>query len=360
MKQNKRFLAMALAGAMTVGCLAGCGGSSSASGTAAPAGSAAGSASAAPSSGSKGTITVITMALNSDYWHAVQAGAILAGEEYGYKINVLGPNDESNAQEQCNQILDAVSAGTDAIVLSANNPYTVVSTAADVHADGMPLVFVNRGPSDYHVLDAENVAFVGSNETDAGKYQADALAEYFKAQGKTEIKYVLLQGTLGQVSQIKRCAGVLDGLKENGITATPVVELAAEYDRAKAIDKISPVLTSGQEFDCIISNNDSMACGAVEACEAANVDPSTIPIVGVDCTKDGAQMVQEGKMLMTVFQNPGGQGVGAVEAAINLINGKPANENTQFVKDESGESYSDSIVWIPFEPVNKDNVADYM
>lgn len=224
----------------------------------------------------------------------------------------------------------------------------------------MPLVFVNRGPSDYHVLDAENVAFVGSNETDAGKYQAEALAEYFKAQGKTEIKYVLLQGTLGQVSQIKRCAGVLDGLKENGITATPVVELAAEYDRAKAIDKISPVLTSGQEFDCIISNNDSMACGAVEACEAASIDPSTIPIVGVDCTKDGAQMVEQGKMLMTVYQNPEGQGVGAVEAAINLINGKPANEGTQFVKDESGESYSDSIVWIPFEPVNKDNVADYM
>ena len=168
MKQNKRFLAMALAGAMTVGCLAGCGGSSSDSGAAAPAGSAAGSASAADS-GSKGTITVITMALNSDYWHAVQAGGILAGKDFGYDVKVLGPNDESNAQEQCNQILDAVSAGTDAIVLSANNPDTVVSTAADVHADGMPLVEIDSSLPDENAYDA----FLGTNNYDAGKALGD-------------------------------------------------------------------------------------------------------------------------------------------------------------------------------------------
>ena len=345
--KNKRLLALLAAGVMTVGCLAGCGGSAETADN--------GSAASNGGSGSTGNMTLI-MAQRDDFLSTLESAATKAGEERGYKI--VAQDAQNDAQKQIQFVETAKNGGDSACIV---NPVDSDAAQSVVDAaDGMPLVFVNRGPSDYHVLDAENVAFVGSNETDAGKYQADALAEYFKAQGKTEIKYVLLQGTLGQVSQIKRCAGVLDGLKENGITATPVAELAAEYDRAKAIDKISPVLTSGQEFDCIISNNDSMACGAVEACEAANVDPSTIPIVGVDCTKDGAQMVQEGKMLMTVFQNPEGQGVGAVEAAINLINGKPANENTQFVKDESGESYSDSIVWIPFEPVNKDNVADYM
>ena len=37
-----------------------------------------------------------------------------------------------------------------------------------------------------------------------------------------------------------------------------------------------------------------------------------------------------------------------------------AEINRLYTKDDSGKDYSDSIVWIPFEPVTKDNVADYM
>lgn len=340
---SKRILAFLTAGMITVGSLAGCGGASS------------GDRGSAASTGGKGHMTLI-MAQRDDFLSTLESAASQYAEEQGYSITAQDALND--AQKQIQFVETAKNAGDVACIV---NPVDSDAAQSVVDAaEGMPLVFVNRAPSDYHVLDAENVAFVGSNETDAGQYQADALAEYFEAQGKTSLKYVLLQGTLGQVSQIKRCAGVLDGLKAHGITAEPVVELAAEYDRAKAIDKISPVLTAGTEFDCIISNNDSMACGAVEACEAAGIDPSTVPIVGVDCTKDGAQMVADGKMLMTVYQNPKGQGAGAVEAAINLINGKPANEGTTFTKDESGESYSDSIIWSAFEPANKDNVADYM
>lgn len=343
----KKMMAMLLVGATCVGMMAGCGSSGSSSG---------GNGSAeSTGSGESGKITLV-MAQRDEFLSTLEAAATKAAAEKGYKLTAQ--DAQSDSQRQIQFVETAKNGGEDAVIV---NPVDSDAAQSIVDAAGdMPLVFVNRPPTDLHVLDAENVAFVGSDEDTSGYFQGEYLAQYYKDKGQTEIKYILLQGILGQVSQIKRCAGVVKALEDNGIKATPVVELAAEYDRAKAIDKISPVLTSGQEFDCIISNNDSMACGAVEACEAANVDPSTIPIVGVDCTKDGAQMVQEGKMLMTVFQNPEGQGVGAVEAAINLINGNPANENTQFVKDESGESYSDSIVWIPFEPVNKDNVADYM
>lgn len=344
--KNKRLLALLAAGVMTVGCLAGCGGSAETADN--------GSAASNGGSGSTGNMTLI-MAQRDDFLSTLESAATKAGEERGYKI--VAQDAQNDAQKQIQFVETAKNGGDSACIV---NPVDSDAAQSVVDAaDGMPLVFVNRGPSDYHVLDAENVAFVGSNETDAGKYQADALAEYFKAQGKTEIKYVLLQGTLGQVSQIKRCAGVLDGLKENGITATPVVELAAEYDRAKAIDKISPVLTSGQEFDCIISNNDAMALGAVEACENAGITID-FPIVGIDCTKGGAAAVESGKMAMTVFQNPEGQGIGAVMACANLIAGKAINEGTDYDLDSNGESYSDSIIWVPFEPVTKDNVADYM
>ncbi|WP_394273365.1 substrate-binding domain-containing protein [Butyricicoccus sp.] len=133
----------------------------------------------------------------------------------------------------------------------------------------------------------------------------------------------------------------------------------ADWDRPTAQEKISPLLTSGIDFDCILSNNDSMALGAIEACNDSGIEID-FPIVGIDCTADGAQAVADGRMAMTLFQDPVGQGKGALMAALNMLEGKPINDGTGYELDSSGESYSDSIIWVPFEPVTKDNVADYM
>ena len=46
---------------------------------------------------------------------------------------------------------------------------------------------------------------------------------------------------------------------------------------------------------------------------------------------------------------------------MNMINGDAVNKGMEeYALDDSGKSYSDSIAWVPFEPVAKDNVADYM
>ena len=115
-----------------------------------------------------------------------------------------------------------------------------------------------------------------------------------------------------------------------------------------------PLLTT-TDFDCIIANNDAMALGAVEAMTAQGLDPTSIPIVGIDATVDGIQAVKDGTLAMTVFQDPNGQGLGAVQAAVNMLEGKAINEGTEYEVDDENAN----IVWVPFEPVTPDNVADY-
>ena len=88
--------------------------------------------------------------------------------------------------------------------------------------------------------------------------------------------------------------------------------------------------------------------------KAKGVDPSSVPIVGIDATVDGVEAVKNGELAMTVFQDPNGQGFGAVMAATNMLQGKPINEGTDYETDETGY-----IVWVPFEPVYPENVADY-
>ena len=94
MKLKRRMLALAMSGLMLTGTLAGCGGGDgkepAASGGSQPV------ASSPADGGDAYEITTICMALNSDYWHMVEAGAKLAGKELGVKVNVIGPNAESD------------------------------------------------------------------------------------------------------------------------------------------------------------------------------------------------------------------------------------------------------------------------
>lgn len=341
----KKVMALALAGALSVGMLAGCGGSSSSSD----------SGSTASNKNLKELTFVI--ASRDEFMSSLEQAMSSEAEKLGYKI--VTQDAINDAAKQIQYLETCANSGQEAaicLMVDAEAAQSLVDAAGD-----MKLVFVNRPPTDLHVLDAENVCYVGSDEDTSGYYQGEYLAQYFKDKGQNEIKYLMVQGTLGQVSTTKRSAGVLKAFEDNGITATEAsAPLVADYDRPTAQEMIQPLLSSGTKFDCIIANNDAMALGCVEACKDVGIDID-FPIVGIDCTKDGAQAVEEGSLAMTVFQNPVGQGRGAVIAAMNMINGDAVNKGMEeYALDDSGKSYSDSIAWVPFEPVAKDNIADYM
>lgn len=329
--------------AMLAMTLAGCG-SSSSSGeqTSAEGGETA-------SSGDGCSMTLI-MSLRDEFLSTLEAGSKAAAEELGV---TLSSQDAQNDTGKMIQFIESArNAGDDAVLINlvdAETAQQCIEAAGD-----MKVVFVNRVPADTSVLEAGKSAAVVSDENTSGYYQGEFLANYFKAQGKTDIKYLMLQGTLGLVHTEQRSASVLKGLADNGINATEAAApLVAEYDRATAMDMISPLLTT-TEFDCIIANNDAMALGAVEAMKAQGLDPTSIPIVGIDATVDGVQAIKDGTLAMTVFQDANGQGYGAVKAAANLIEGNPINDGTDYETDDTG-----NICWVPFEPVTPDNVADY-
>ncbi|MDE6455455.1 MAG: substrate-binding domain-containing protein [Dysosmobacter sp.] len=353
---NKKFLSILLSCILLLALATGCGGDSGSSSGDTGSGSASSGDTSADTTGggdaSSGNKNITLVLSQRDEWLSTLVDAAeAAAKEKGYNMNTV--DCLSDVSKAIQFVESARNAGEEVVIVNLVDP----SQAGEIieAAGSMKVVFVNRLPGDMGVLN-ENAVYVGSNEREAGVYQAKALAEYFKAQGKTDVKYILLNGILGQASTINRTEGVLETLASEGINATEAsAPLACDYDRANAMDQISPLLTSGTQFDCIISNNDAMALGAVEAMKSASMDPSAVPIVGVDCTADGAAAVAAGEMYMTVFQNAVGQGSGAMQAAINLLNGDAIDKDTGL----SADSDNPYIVWVPFEPVTADNVANY-
>ena len=217
-------------------------------------------------------------------------------------------------------------------------------------AGDMKVVFINRLPDDFSIL-GENAAAVSSNEYAAGVYQGQFLAEYFKYMGKDTVSYVLLRGTEGLVHTDLRTDGALDALEAAGFTLEQAAIVHANYDRLTARDAFADLIP-GLEFDCIISNNDAMALGAIASLEDAGIDPSSIPIVGIDATEDGKKAIRKGEMAMTVFQSAYGQANASIIAAINMLENVNVAEGTEC--DISSESKY--VLYYPYVPVTIDNV----
>ena len=66
-------------------------------------------------------------------------------------------------------------------------------------------------------------------------------------------------------------------------------------------------------------------------------------MAGVDGTPDALQMIKNGKMVATVFQDAKGQGSGAVQTAVKLVKGEQVQK----------------IVDIPFQLITKDNYESF-
>lgn len=338
---KKRLLAALMASAMMVSMLAGCGGTTDT----APEGG-----ESAEGGSDDGYSVTLIMSLRDEFLSTLEAGSKAAADELGVS---LASQDAQNDTGKLIQFIESArNAGDDAVLVNlvdAETAQQCIEAAGD-----MKVVFVNRVPADTSVLEAGKSAAVVSDENQSGGYQGQFLVDYFKAKGQTDVRYIMLQGTLGLVHTEQRSASVIQAMKDGGLNPIEAAApLVADYDRANAMDMISPLLST-TEFDCIIANNDAMALGAVEAMKAQGLDPTSIPIVGIDATVDGVQAIKDGTLAMTVFQDANGQGYGAVKAAVNLIEGNPINDGTDYETDETG-----NICWVPFEPVTPDNVADY-
>ncbi len=170
--------------------------------------------------------------------------------------------------------------------------------------------------------------------------------------GKKSLDLVLLRGENIHPAARLRTESVKRGLTQAGIEVRYVFEDDADWSRTKAEEYFSVFLQTGQSFDGVICNNDEMAIGVINAMIDKGMNPSSVPIVGVDATAAGCEEIEKGNMVFTVFQPGSGQGITALQAAVELGSGGKLDDFDNITEDGK-------FIWIPFEPVDSSNVANY-
>lgn len=250
---------------------------------------------------------------------------------------------QNDVGKQLNQIQNFVAAGVDAIIVNPVDTDATVAMSQAAADAGIPLVYVNRQPVNVDDL-PEKQAFVASDEKESGTLQTQEVCRLLKEAGKTEAKAVVLMGELSNQAARMRTQDIKDVIATPDCSFIQVVEeQTANWSRTQATDLMTNWITSGLEFDAVISNNDEMAIGAIQALKSAGRPMDDIIVGGIDATQDALAAMQAGDLDVTVFQNAAGQGQGAVDAAVKLARGEEV----------------DAKVYVPFELVTPANLADY-
>lgn len=247
---------------------------------------------------------------------------------------------QNDVAKQQSQIQNFIASKVDAIIV---NPVDTDATAAmsKIAAEaGVPLIYVNREPVNVDSL-PDKQAFVASNEQESGTLETKEVCRLLGGKGKA----VILMGELSNQAARMRTKDVHDVVATDNCKGIEIVEeQTANWSRTEGSDLMTNWLSSGIEFDAVISNNDEMAIGAIQALKAAGKDLSKIVIGGVDATQDALAAMQAGDLDVTVFQDAAGQGKGSLDAALKLAKGEKVEKK----------------VYIPFQLVTPENVKDFV
>jgi inositol transport system substrate-binding protein len=280
----------------------------------------------------------VTMSAFDDNFLTVLRNGMGKYAESQKDISLQFEDAQGDVGKQLNQIQNFIAQKVDAIIVNvvdtdATPKMTKLATQA-----GIPLVYVNRMPADKTL--PEKVAYVGSNEVDSGTLQMKEVCKLMGGKGNI----LVMMGDLANQAARQRTQDIEDVIATPECSGIKILDKrTAKWQRTEGNDLMTNWISSGMKFEAVVSNNDEMALGAIQALKASKMLDKTI-VAGIDATQDALASMKAGELKVTVFQNAAGQGQGAVDTAMKIIKGEKVPP----------------MVWIPFELVTPANLSQYM
>lgn len=175
----------------------------------------------------------------------------------------------------------------------------------------------------------EKLYYIGCNAEQSGIMQGEIVADYIKNHPEVDknqdgkIQYVLLEGEAGHQDAISRTDYSVKTLLEQGINLEKLSYQFADWNRGQAENRMSRLIEQyGEKIELVISNNDEMALGAVEAYKNVGYMQSDYPVIfGIDGLDDALEAVRLGTMQGTVYNDREAQARKIALIAVALFRG---------------------------------------
>ena len=235
-----------------------------------------------------------------------------------------GKNDQA---EQTNQIDGFIADNVDVMILNLVQSTSAATVVQKADAAGIPVVFINREPSEEDMKLSDKICYVGADARQSGTFQGEIIAEtenHGDFNGNGVVDYVMIMGDPENVDAKYRTEFSIKALEDAGLKTNELYKQRGDWDQTKGQELAATALTQfGNDVDVIFCNNDAMALGAYQAIvDAGRTVGEDIYLVGVDALYEVQEMVKEGKVTGTVLNDHIGQSHTAADAAIKAANGE--------------------------------------
>jgi methyl-galactoside transport system substrate-binding protein len=259
--------------------------------------------------------------------------------------------DGKNDQGIQNQTIDTLlqNKSVDLFLLNIVDVKSGYEVIDRIKGYNIPVVLFSREPVDIGSVQSYSKAyFVGTNGSEAGILEGRILISAWNKNKTTVdinedniLQYIMLMGQSDNKEAIERTQYSISTINDAEIQTQQLSLLVCDWNRELAKDKFEPLfLFYGNKIEAIISNNDEMAIGAIEALQKYGYNKGagskTIAVVGVDAIPAAQELIKQGVMTGSVLQDAPAMAEACYAIGINLVKGRPPLEGTQYKFDGTG------------------------
>lgn len=282
------------------------------------------------------------------------------GKEEGELTLLL--DSAANQQEKQNaQLDDMISRGAKALVVNLADVSFGPEMVRKYCDKKIPVVYINRNPTDKALAGCETAYFVDGDAAQAGVLQGLQVLKAWKSNPEWDknkdgiIQYAMIEGIpnhAGAIARTKWSVGTMENYPNLGMPVQKILQEPAMFQTDVAKELVSKWLTQPEfgNVEVILANNDSMALGALEILKQNNI---TIPVFGIDGSKVALEMFSSGRLAGTVFNDFDAQSRTAVRMAANLAAGKPVLEGVPYEMEYR-------MIRVPYQDINSENIKEFM
>ena len=265
-------------------------------------------------------------------------------KENGYVL--IFDNARQKQENQIKAIRNFISLQVDYIVFSPLTEYGWETVLQEAKEAGIPVILMDRR------LQLEDnslyTTWVGSNFQEEGEKAGKWLEGYLVGEERQneDINIVVLRGTEGSSSVLGRSKG-FESIAAEHENWNILEQVDADYTTAKGKEAMQDLLKKYNDIDVLVSQNDDMTFGALEALQEAGISTGVggeVIVISFDAVKRALEMVEKGIINVDIECNPN-QGPKISSVIQTLENGEEVEKSY----------YIDEMV---FTPQNVGNFKD--
>lgn len=273
-------------------------------------------------------------------------------QEHGIKVTLDIQEAKGSQSTQNNQVERLISLGCDVLCINPVDRMDATVVIDKAMTAGVPVVFFNRQPVEEDMNRWDRLYYIGVDAKETGILQGQLIADlYWEQPDRIDINddgvvsYVLLEGETNHQDAMVRTEWSIQTLKDEGVPIERITGGIANWERSQASALMEQWISSCPDtIELVVSNNDDMALGAIDALERAGIEG--VNVVGIDGTTPGVEAMENGKLLGTVSSNKEVYGSAVIELAASCALGEPLPQEYPLT---DGRYY-----WIPQEILIQD------